>query len=163
VLPVQEAIGHVTGVVVEQVAVAALHVPAGVKTLPAHEAVPHDMVAAIGQLSVPLQKEARTTLEEPMHIAPLHMVVLPFLAQTPPEAQAPVLPQLPAGAAVHIASMVPAVTDVQVPAEPNRVQDWQAPEQALLQQTPSTQLAAVDTQSAALLHIAPWACFVPHR
>jgi hypothetical protein len=34
--------------------------------------------------------------------------------------------------------------------------------QAVLQHTPSTQLAAPLTQSALLLHMAPWACLVPH-
>lgn len=119
------------------------------------------MALWVGQLSVPLQKAARITLDEPIHIAPLHIVELPLLAHTPPGAQLPVFPQVPAGAAGQVPSTVPEVTDVQVPAEPIRLHDWQVPEQALLQQTPSTQFAAVETQSAALLHIAPCGCLVP--
>jgi len=134
--------------------------------LPEHEAgsvIAQETAVCAGQvLSVPLQKEAGTALEVPMHMAPLHIVSLPLFLQTPPDAHDPVLPQLPAAAAGHSGSTVPDVTEVHVPGDPIRLQAWQAPEQAVLQHTPSTQLAAVDTQSAALLHIPPCGCLVPH-
>lgn len=143
----------------------ALHVPAVVCEndipLPEQEAAPQETGAGVGQVSVPLHVEAGT-MEAPMHVAALHWVVLPFLAQAPPDAHAPVLPHIPAAAAGHNGSTVPAVTEVQLPIDPARLQAWQAPEQALLQHTPSTQFAAVDTQSVEVLHIAPCACWVPH-
>lgn len=143
----------------------ALQVPAVVcmndMPLPEHEAAPHETGVGVGQVSVPLQVAAGT-MDEPMHVATLQVVVLPFLAQAPPAAHAPVLPHVFAAAAGHSGSTVPVVTDVQVPVEPDRLQAWQAPVQALLQQTPSTQFAAVLTQSDEVLHMAPMACFVPH-
>jgi len=129
--------------------------------LPEHMAAPHDIADGVGQVSVPLQVAAGIS-DEPMHIAALQVVVLPFLAQVPPAAQAPVLPQVFAAAAGHSGSTVPVVTDVQVPIEPDRLQAWQAPAQVLLQQTPSTQLGAVGPQSELLSHCSPLPRTSPH-
>jgi len=144
----------------------ALHVPAVVceklAPLPEHIAAAHGTDVGVGQVSAPLQKAAGIEdMTSALHMAAAHILVFPHLAHAPPEAHRPVLPQFVPVAAGHRASEVPEVTLVHVPVEPLRLQAWQAPAQAELQHTPSTQFAAVLMQSADVLHMAPCACFVP--
>ena len=160
VLLEQEAGAQAIEVGVEQLAVAALHVPAGVKMLPEHEAAPQDMGVGVGQTSDDALHVAAGTKDAPMHIAPAQTVPV-FFAHKPPDAHKPVLPQFMPVAAGQRESVLPAVLAVHMPSDPERLQAMQAPVHAVLQHTPSTQLAAPLTQSALVLHMAPWACFVP--
>jgi hypothetical protein len=167
VVVLQFRVPHDVVVPAVQVAVMLLQVPAVVCMkdipLPVQEAAPQEAGVGVGQVSVPLQVAAGITDVKSVEQAALrHVCVLPHFAHTPPAAHAPVLPQFMPLAAGHVPSTFPAASAVHVPIEPARLQAWQVPEQALLQHTPSTQLAAVETQSAALLHMAPCACFVPH-
>ena len=95
--------------------------------------------------------------------APRQVVSVERLAHVPPLAQDPVFPHAPVAAGGQLdVSVVPAASAVHVPGDVLTLQAWQAVSHAVSQHTPSTQLAAVLTQSVATLHMAPFACCVPH-
>jgi hypothetical protein len=83
----------------------------------------------------------------------------PTLAH-PPTPHEPVLVRHPFGVVAHRASG-PDVTSAHMPRLLGRLQAWQAPAQALLQHTPSTQL--LEVQSLPMAHAAPLSSFSPQR
>jgi hypothetical protein len=133
-----------------------------------HEKGPHDLgeheaVVPATHAPAPLQVEAL------VWVLPLH----DWARQTVPEAQSwhaplwhvPSVPQVAAAVAMHTprGSAVPFVAVLQVPFTPpvrSAEQAWQAPVQATLQQTPSTQKPLVHWLLP--VHVAPFAPLATH-
>jgi hypothetical protein len=118
------------------------------------------------QLPVPLQVPPIVRLPL-LHCGPLpHDVPEATCWHIPPAAQSPVLPQLPLGEHWPEGAGKPAVMAAQVPVVPPVsafVHAMQVPVQAVLQQTPSTQLPLVQSSpSSAALHVAPGPPFAVH-
>jgi hypothetical protein len=92
------------------------------------------------------------------HFSAPHTVPVGYLWQPPAPSQRLFVPQLAAPWSVHTLrlSTVPADSGVQVPFADVSAQLRQAPVQAVLQQTPSTQLP--EAQSVGLVHAAPFVC-----
>ena len=68
--------------------------------------------------------------------------------QAPATSQVPVFPQVPPAAQRAWGSEIPLPTFAQVP-RPFRLQAWQVPQEAVVQQTPSTQLPLPHSWAAA--------------
>jgi hypothetical protein len=101
--------------------------------------LPHDAVAAAGQLPAPEQNDAKVAVPE-LHDGPLHITVVGCCWQAPLPLQAPVLPQVPLAVQRLCGSATVLATLAQAPRLPATLQAWQSGQLALPQQTPSTQL-----------------------
>jgi len=98
--------------------------------------LPHGTGAGNGQIVLGPEQKAAGVYIDPLQLAGAHMAV--EFWQAPAPSQTLVLPQ-PLVAAPHRVSTVPPVSAAQVP-WPLTLQARQAPQLALPQQTPSTQL-----------------------
>jgi len=106
-------------------------------------AVPHTngvqlVTVALAQLPVPVQKAAAVATPL-VHDGATHITEVDAWVQAPLPLQVPVLPHVPLAEQRACGSVTPAPTLAQVPS-PFRLQAWQVPQEAVEQQTPSTQL-----------------------
>jgi hypothetical protein len=118
-------------------------------------------VVGAAQLPLPLQCETGVNVE-PLHEAVPQATVVAASWQAPAPLQSPVLPQGGFAAQRPCGSAVPIATLAQLPRLPVTLHAWHVPHEAVLQQTPSTQLLPV-RQSFELVHAWPRRFLLPQR
>ena len=126
-----------------------------------HLYAPHDVAAPALHTPAPLHMDAAVAVA-PVHAAATQTVLAPQLRHAPPPSQTPSLPHVDCAVAEHMPrGLVPLPAGVHVPMLPTCAQVLQAPVQAVLQHTPSTQLPLAHTLP--VVHAVPFVSFGTHE